>query len=275
MCNYNDFNHYVPHFLHIADRYCDKNWFVPTVPHNYHNFLLVIRGEGIAYYNHKEFKLLPGMLIYHAPGETYGYTTSKINYMHCFGINFQVLKALFSNEIWVTTNIDHLPFKNVSYLPDVGIMYKYFKDLSNVWEEGKNNTLLKCRSIFLNILYILYNQLLIQENDKVTIRKIEDVIIHIRKNYNNKITLNYLASLIDLNPKYFGSFFKKHTGYTPIEYVNKVKIEKAEEYLGIGYTITETSQLVGFNDPFYFSKVFKKVKGISPRDYAKTPLHFC
>lgn len=275
MCYCYDFNHYIPHFLHIADRYCDKNWFVPNTTRNFHNLLLVISGEGTAFSNHKEFKLLPGMLIYHAPGEIYGYTTSRTNLMHCFGINFQVLEAQFLNGNWVTNNIDQLRIDSVSNLPNIGILNKYFKDLCTVWEESINNNILKCRSIFLNILYELYHQLLIQEDGKEIIPRINDVIIHIRKNYTQRMTLDYLASIIDLNPKYFGSLFKKHTGYTPIEYVNKVKIEKAEELIGIGYTITETSQLVGFNDPFYFSKVFKKLKGVSPRDYAKTPLHFC
>lgn len=272
-----DINHLVPHFLHVADRYCDHNWYVQNIARDFHNFLLIISGEGIAWSNHQTIKLLPGMLIYHAPGETYGYTTSQSNLMHCFGVNFQIAQTSFSHDTWVTKNIHRLPFENISHLSHSGILCKYFKDLTTVWEEGKNHYVLKCKSIFLNILYELHNQLLIQEKgkDKENIRKIEDVLIHIRKNYNTVLTLNHLASLMDFNPKYFGSFFKKHTGYTPIEYVNKVRIEKAEEYLGIGYNITETSQLVGFNDPFYFSKVFKKIKGITPRDYAKTPVHFC
>lgn len=275
MSHSNQFNHYIPHFIHIADRYCDHNWSVPTVARNFHNFLFIVTGEGIAYSNDKAYKLLPGMLIYHAPGEIYGYTTSQTNLMHCFGINFQVAETLFSNGHWVTKNIHQLPFKNISPIHKTSILNKYFNDIATVWGEGKYNHHLKCSSIFLNILYELYNQLLIQEKGQETLGKIDDVIMHIRKNYHNSITLKDLASLIDLHPKYFGSLFKKYTGYTPIEYVNKVKIEKAEEYLGIGYTITETSQLVGFNDPFYFSKVFKKIKGVTPRDYAKTPIHFC
>lgn len=271
----NNINHLIPDFLHIANRYCNKNWFVPIATRNFHNLLYVVSGEGISYSNGKEYKLSSGMLIYHSPGEIYGYTTNRTNPMHCFGINFQVIEAISSNGNWVTNNIERLPFNNKSYIPSKGILNKYFEDLSTVWEEGINNNILKCRSIFLNILYELYTQLLLQDNDDNTIKKIKDVIVYIRKNYTSQMTLNYLSTLIDLNPKYFGSLFKKHTGYTPIEYITKVRIEKAEEYLGIGYSVSETSTLVGYNDPFYFSKVFKKVKGITPREYAKTPLHFC
>lgn len=78
-----------------------------------------------------------------------------------------------------------------------------------------------------------------------------------------------------LNPNYFGSIFKKYTGKTPVEYINSVRVEKAAELLGIGYSVTKAAASSGFGDPFYFSKVFKKIKGVSPKDYRKTPLNFC
>ncbi|WP_304944141.1 AraC family transcriptional regulator [Vallitalea guaymasensis] len=275
MNSINNLNHLIPDFLHIANRYCNNNWSVPIATRNFHNLLFVVSGEGISYSKGKEYKLSSGMLIYHSPGETYGYSTSQSNPMHCYGINFHVLEAMFSGGKWITNNVEQLPYNNKSSIPSKGILNKYFEDLSTVWEEGGNNNLLKCRSIFLNILYELYTQLLLEDNIDNTIKKIKDVIVYIRKNYKSQITLGYLASLIDLNPKYFGSLFKKHTGYTPIDYLTKVRIEKAKEYLGIGYSVSETSVLVGYNDPFYFSKVFKKTTGIAPREYAKKPLHFC
>ncbi len=254
-----DVDHSIPSFIHIVNRFCDKNWYVPPATRDFHNFMMVVSGEGTVMTDGIEYHMTPGTLIYHHPGQSFGYTTSPTNLIHCFGVNFFYLAtALCDAGSWSMNNIDKLPFEHFMKISDMGILSKYFSDLAQVWNEPKHHSQLKLRSIFLNLLYELSRQSIKQQSHGRIKQDIEFITSYIRQYYNQKFNLRHLASLIDLNPNYFSSLFKEHTGYTPIEYINKVRIEKAEEYLGIGYTISETSSLVGFNDPFYFSKVFKK-----------------
>ncbi len=98
--------------------------------------------------------------------------------------------------------------------------------------------------------------------------KLKQVLNFIRKSYSKQITLHDMASVAKVSPKYFCSFFKSMTSKTPIEYLNSYRIEKACAKLRTSdKSVTEIAFLCGFNDLSYFIKVFKQIKGISPKKY--------
>lgn len=108
----------------------------------------------------------------------------------------------------------------------------------------------------------------IRLNDKVQIQKLKDVLSYIRKNIDKNITLEELAQVSGMSPRYFCRVFRNMTGRTPIEYVNYYRIETASQMLiTTGKSITEIALNCGFNDMSYFSKTFKKLKGISPSKF--------
>lgn len=108
----------------------------------------------------------------------------------------------------------------------------------------------------------------IQLNDKVQIQKLKDVLSYIRKNIDKNITLEELAQVSGMSPRYFCRVFRNMTGRTPIDYVNYYRIETASQMLiTTGESITEIALNCGFNDMSYFSKTFKKLKGMSPSKF--------
>lgn len=273
--NMYSFENFIPTMFHIVDRYCDDTWYVPLSDYKLHNFMFVVAGEGTSITDGNRYDMHPGMLVYHSPEQSFGFETSKTNPMHCFGVNFQVSEVVHDTVEWSFRNINRLPFENYMSISDMDILIRYFTDLVDVWDERSNNCQLKLRSIFLNILYEISNQMMLQQSNAETLQSIEQVKSYIRKYYTRHLTLDSLAGMTGLNPNYFGSVFKKYTGKTPVEYINFIRVEKASELLSIGYSAAKASSSSGFNDPFYFSKVFKKIKGVSPRDYRKSPLNFC
>lgn len=93
-------------------------------------------------------------------------------------------------------------------------------------------------------------------------------IEYIHKHYNEDISVNYLASLENLSSSYYRTVFKQTMGVTPYDYIISLRINSACFYLGSNnYTIDEIAQIVGYNDQFYFSRIFKKKTGISPLKY--------
>lgn len=79
---------------------------------------------------------------------------------------------------------------------------------------------------------------------------------------------NRIAAHIGVSPSYFSSIFKQETGTTFVEYLTKVRIDKACELLRCTNSRTaEIGEQVGYSDPHYFSATFKKVMGQSPKDY--------
>ena len=90
----------------------------------------------------------------------------------------------------------------------------------------------------------------------------------IRNNYQQNIRLTDIAANSFVSTYYLSHIFKERTGYTPMNYLTNLRIEKAKELLkGSEYSISQISQMVGYEDLQHFSNSFKKHTGHSPRHY--------
>ena len=97
---------------------------------------------------------------------------------------------------------------------------------------------------------------------------ITELLDWIDTHYNEQITLSDLAVVSGYKEKYLCRFFKDYTSLTPIDYINRVRIDNAcRELLHYGCSVTEAAFNNGFNDLSYFSKKFKLYMGMTPREY--------
>ncbi|MCL6585970.1 MAG: response regulator [Anoxybacillus sp.] len=97
---------------------------------------------------------------------------------------------------------------------------------------------------------------------------IEQVEVFLHENYHRDLSLEEVAESVHLTPHYFSKLFKKQTGQTFIDYVTKLRIEKAKELLrDERLNIKEVCYDVGYKDPNYFSRVFKKWTNLTPKEY--------
>jgi AraC-like DNA-binding protein len=88
------------------------------------------------------------------------------------------------------------------------------------------------------------------------------------QNLNQKITLDEIAREAGYSSSYLTTLFRKKTGYSPLSYFSHLRISKACEYLDFSrLKIKEISFMMGYSDPYYFSKDFLKKMGLSPRHY--------
>ncbi|MFA6309650.1 MAG: PocR ligand-binding domain-containing protein [Clostridia bacterium] len=96
-------------------------------------------------------------------------------------------------------------------------------------------------------------------------------IDYIRRNYMKKITLDEVAAFVFLSPSYFSKVFKDEMRTTFNNYLNHIRIEMSKKLLlDEKIALTEVSNLVGYEAQSYFSKVFKKVSGVSPGKYRES-----
>ncbi|MBS6520611.1 MAG: response regulator [Clostridiales bacterium] len=113
----------------------------------------------------------------------------------------------------------------------------------------------------------------IELRDAESGRRYSDLIAAAKKEIENQymteeISLNTVAISVGMSPSYFSSIFSKEAGKTFVEYLTEVRIEKAKEFLMCSSMKTsEIGYEVGYKDPHYFSYIFKKVQGCSPKEY--------
>lgn len=107
--------------------------------------------------------------------------------------------------------------------------------------------------------------------DKDTADKVIDFLTN---NITRVVTLEEIAGHVNLSTSHFAYLFKKKTGFAPIEYFNHLKVQKACQYLQFtSLRIKEISGELGIDDPYYFSRLFKKVMGMSPEEYREKRIH--
>lgn len=106
---------------------------------------------------------------------------------------------------------------------------------------------------------------------------VADITAYILQHYTEvDLTIPKLAHYFNISEVHLRRIFKQSALITPIQYINHLKIAKAKNMLRISnYTISEIALSVGFHDPYYFSKFFKKETGMTPSTYRKnTDSHF-
>ncbi len=97
---------------------------------------------------------------------------------------------------------------------------------------------------------------------------VERAVRYIEYNYMNKIFTSQIAEFLSIDRSHFYRIFKKATGSAPEHYLMCYRIQKAKDFLkNSKYSITEIATFVGVPDVYYFSKMFKKIVGVSPTKY--------
>jgi AraC-like DNA-binding protein len=103
---------------------------------------------------------------------------------------------------------------------------------------------------------------------------VERAIAYIKKNLHKKINLEQIAQAASFSPSRLAHLFKQYTGYAPIEYFLRTKVQTAARDVFFSSSpISEIAAIYGIEDPYYFSRLFKKIMGVSPQQYRKNQDH--
>ncbi len=106
--------------------------------------------------------------------------------------------------------------------------------------------------------------------DYKRIMQLKKVVEFLERNYTTQITLQELSASVSMSPKYFCRFFSEMTHQTPMDYLNRMRIEQACYQLSASdASITEIAYQTGFNDLSYFIRTFRKYKGMTPGKYKR------
>jgi AraC family transcriptional regulator of arabinose operon len=99
-------------------------------------------------------------------------------------------------------------------------------------------------------------------------QKIVQSIFYMKTHLNRPLTVSMLATIANLSPSHYSALFKQQTGYAPIDYFIRLRIHQACQLLdNSDMSVKEVAVTLGYEDAFYFSRVFKSLNDISPREY--------
>ena len=134
----------------------------------------------------------------------------------------------------------------------------------------------KCRWLLLSLALLLAAALAAgcggkpQESQKEdqSNSAVKKAMLYIQENYSRDISLDDVSSQVNISPYYFSKIFKDETGENFIEYLTRVRIERAKELLvDANISVKEAGIQSGYSDPNYFSRIFKKQMDMTPSEY--------
>lgn len=225
----------------------------------------IIAGEGSYTVNNKTYKLKENQGFLIRPGTVTYYEADKDNPWSYMWIGFNGVKA----ETYL----------NYANLNEENLIFEYSKDdtlKEYISEMLKLNEMDYSNELKLEGLLYLFMSKLVETRKEVFNQKsyksaelyLEKSIEFIENNYSNNIKINDIASYIGINRSYLTHIFKKNINISPQDFLVNYKIDKACSLLqNTDLSIKVVATSIGYSDPLTFSKIFKKVKGESPKIY--------
>lgn len=262
-----------------------KNRYVEVHSHEFYEMVFIHKGSGIHKINEQAYTMLAGDFYMMSPADHHEFSTD--NDIKLTNILFK--KSLFSKQEWLSleklpalhfiTNDTNGPHKIALSIHHKDLVEGYLKTLSlefenqdNGWELASKANLISCL-VVINRAFLHYGkQVKGQDFKNLPIR---DTLQYIFINFKQPLNATILAKRVHLSTVYFSELFKKETGLSLNQYLNKIRVDKARVLIeGNTLNISEIAQAVGIDDNNYFSRIFKKHCGITPSEFKKiTPTH--
>ena len=187
--------------------------------------------------------------------------------------------------IYITAGCGHFHFDNVNnetIVPAGNIVLYRPKELQKYEQIFKRIIieLQRCQDNYEEMLVLLLRHLLISFHRELTREHIlkneyldhemDNAVTFFSENYNQNINIDDYAASRGMSVSWFIRNFKKYTGSTPMQFIVGIRINNAQMLLETTtYSINEISKIVGYDNQLYFSRLFHKLKGYSPREYRK------
>jgi AraC family transcriptional regulator of arabinose operon len=254
-----DIGYYPKAMHHYAER-----------PHgiNQHIIIYCTEGYGWLEINKKKVDVSPSQFIAIPANTQHRYGANMDKPWTIYWIHFKGEIASFIVELILKNSENYKP-----YLSFNENRIKLFEDICFNLEKGYSSDALR----YVNMIFSHFLSSLIYEdkfnhvddepadNDMVgkTIRYMQD-------NINALIRLDDLSRISGLSTSHYSAIFRAKTGYSPIEYFNQLKVQKACQYISFTtMPIKSIALSLGIEDQYYFTRMFTKLMGISPNQYRK------
>ncbi len=228
-----------------------------------HILLYCTEGQGEVIINNKKFKLLPNHFIIIPPDIPHHYKSSLKNPWMIYWVHFTGKRA---SAIYNRYSNENLPI--VKFIAYNEQRVKNFLEIIHLLESTFEERSLEFANI--NLMHFISSFIYQQEFNSKSKEKnmVNNSIDFMKENLHKPLKIDDLANHENLSVSRFSEVFKENTGYPPIHYFIKLKVQKSCQYLYFtDKSIKEISLIIGFNDQYYFSRMFKKTMGVAPSKY--------
>lgn len=232
-----------------------------------YQILYVASGKAHFYFNGVEQIVSAGNMVLYRPKEEqryyyYGIDHTEVYWVHFTGNNVKNLlrKYGIADDVRVIHTGTSLEYKQI-FLQ----MIQELKLCKDDYEELLVNHLQ-------HLLILIHRVINAKPRGKnhMLMEEMDAAVRHFHKNYNQTISIEDYAISQHMSVSWFIRNFKEYTNATPAQYLLSLRISNAQTLLETtSYNVTEVANIVGYDNPLYFSRIFKKQSGMSPSEFRK------
>ena len=229
----------------------------------------IISGKGFYKYGEKEYQLRKGQGFLICPEKVTYYQADEHNPWVYSWVGFTGHKAeYYLDQAGLSQESPVFTYDSDEVISECILeMVKTYE--ANSWNETK----------ILSLLYLFLSKLIEQNGLQSTGRKtvntqefyVNKATEYMEMNYSRKIKITDIAAYIGLDRSYLGAIFKEYTDKSLQQFLLEQRVDKACRLMKNGeLTISDISRSVGYDDPLHFSKMFKRIKRLSPKKFRST-----
>ena len=256
----------------------DKNFRYDGESHNFWEMVYVDAGKVVIKANNKEHYLKQNEIIFHKPNEFHTIKTDD-DAANVFVISFVCSSKAMNFFKGKTSKIPPELKKHIATIIEEYTQTFNSMTTEDIKLEIRENPPIGGQQMIKTHLEQFLILLIRSENDKRDMRifpskesmenhLVSQVIQIVEENTYNKISVESICNELNYSRTYMSKIFKNACGYTILEYILKHKIREAKKLIREGkYNFTQIADMLAFDNPHYFSTVFKKISNITPTEY--------
>ncbi|WP_010493828.1 ABC transporter substrate-binding protein [Paenibacillus elgii] len=249
----------------------DGEWRMEQQLANSYVLLAVTKGHGQLIVDRKEGRLRQDSAYVCSPGQTFGAASDSAEGLSLFLFRFDLYRETEQDEeqlrfekerglFWVQDEIPMVPAAQMITLCEA---------VSRHWQSGEETGRPRARLAFRELIYgVMKNVgLSARKDSEAAIRRTKD---YMERHFNESLSIEQLARMAGVSPKYYVELFKKTYGSSAIDYLTELRMTRAKQLMaGSNVRLRDIAQQVGYSDEFYLSRKFKQEVGVSPTVYMK------
>ena len=230
-----------------------------------YQLLYIVSGKGHFYFHGEDRVVYAGRMVLIQPRQEQRYEYFGEDKPEVFWVHFT------GSDVKNILRSYHIPMDDPIFYSGASSTYSYlFKEMIHELQNCKTGyeDLL---TMYLRQIFLLVQRTRQEERPTVSTyiqEEMEFARRYFNEHYNEPISIHEYAESRNMSVCYFQRNFKQIVKHTPMQYLLTIRVNNAASLLETtDYSMAEIAAIVGYEDPLYFSRLFRKIKGVSPRDY--------